>query len=178
MLTGLIVAVFYCLARCTTSVADRSLLYGIASGVRRNRRPRPGDRPLLVLPVVTIRDHLRPACGHAADGDRHVSGAWNQSRGVLDADSLVEVELRLLYCLATFSLWYAPIYGWLLLVSAWAKRARSSGVLPPLAVCLLEKIAFDRPIRLDADYRSTESTSLRFAGHRCGSAATSIRLNS
>ena len=56
----------------------------------------------------------------------------------------LQVEITLIYSLVTLSLWYAPIYGWLLLVSAWAKRAPFLwAVFPPLALCLLEKIAFD-----------------------------------
>ena len=41
-------------------------------------------------------------------------------------------------------LWYAPIYAWLLLVSAWARRAPLLwAVLPPLAIGAVEKIAFN-----------------------------------
>jgi len=41
-------------------------------------------------------------------------------------------------------LWGAPIYGWLLLVSAWARRAALLwAVLPPLAIGTLEKLLFD-----------------------------------
>src|SRR5437773_915559 len=41
-------------------------------------------------------------------------------------------------------LWYAPIYAWFLLVSAWARRAPLLwAVLPPLAVVSVEKIAFN-----------------------------------
>src|SRR5262249_44810848 len=40
-------------------------------------------------------------------------------------------------------LWYGPIWGWLLLCSAWSKRAPLLwATLPPLAIGLLEKIAF------------------------------------
>jgi ABC-2 type transport system permease protein len=50
----------------------------------------------------------------------------------------------LLYGLVTMTLWYAPIYGWMLMVSAWARRAPFLwAFLPPLAVCLLEKIALN-----------------------------------
>jgi ABC-2 type transport system permease protein len=38
---------------------------------------------------------------------------------------------------------YAPIYGWLLLVSSWARRAPFLwATLPPLAFGVVEKIAF------------------------------------
>jgi len=41
------------------------------------------------------------------------------------------------------ALWFAPVYGWLLLVSAWARRSTFLwAVMPPLAVCLVERLAF------------------------------------
>ena len=51
----------------------------------------------------------------------------------------------LLYHLVTVhALWYAPIYAWLLLVSAWARRATFLwAVLPPLAIFAVEKIVFN-----------------------------------
>jgi len=46
-----------------------------------------------------------------------------------------------LYVIATGILWYLPIVGWLLLVSAWAKRAVIlHAVLPPLAIMLAEHL--------------------------------------
>ena len=54
-------------------------------------------------------------------------------------------QISLLYHLVTVHmLWYAPIYGWLLLVSAWARRAPILwATLPVLAIGVLEKIAFN-----------------------------------
>jgi ABC-2 type transport system permease protein len=52
--------------------------------------------------------------------------------------------LVLLYGLAVIALWHAPIYGWLLLVSGWARRATFLwAVLPLIAINILEKIAFN-----------------------------------
>ncbi len=52
--------------------------------------------------------------------------------------------LALLYAVAAIALWHAPVYGWLLLVSAWARRAAFLwALLPPLALGLLERLAFD-----------------------------------
>src|SRR3989442_7296763 len=46
--------------------------------------------------------------------------------------------------LAGHGLWYSPIYGWLLLVSAWARRAPFLwAVLPLFAIGGVEKIAFN-----------------------------------
>jgi ABC-2 type transport system permease protein len=41
-------------------------------------------------------------------------------------------------------LWYAPLYAWMMLVSAWARRATFLWAgLPPLAIGVAEKIAFN-----------------------------------
>ena len=51
-------------------------------------------------------------------------------------------SLVLLYSLVALALWHAPLYGWLLLVSGWARRATFLwAVLPFAAISVLEKIA-------------------------------------
>jgi ABC-2 type transport system permease protein len=41
------------------------------------------------------------------------------------------------------ALWYAPLYGWLLLVSGWARRTPLLwALLPPLALSAFERIVF------------------------------------
>src|SRR5438067_403122 len=58
--------------------------------------------------------------------------------------NLLEQSLILLYSLIALALWHAPIYGWLLLVSGWARRATFLwAVLPLLAISIFEKITFD-----------------------------------
>ena len=48
------------------------------------------------------------------------------------------------YGLAVHTLWFAPIYGWLILISAWAKRAPFLwAVLPPVAIAAFERIVFN-----------------------------------
>jgi len=56
-----------------------------------------------------------------------------------------QASLLLLYHVMTVHvLWAAPIYGWLLFVSAWARRAALLwAVLPPLAIGTLEKLLFN-----------------------------------
>jgi ABC-2 type transport system permease protein len=58
--------------------------------------------------------------------------------------SFFHVSLMLLYHILTVhGLWYAPIYAWLLLVSAWAPRAPFMwAFLPPFVIWGVEKIAF------------------------------------
>lgn len=59
--------------------------------------------------------------------------------------TFLHVSAMLLYHLMTVhGLWYAPMYGWLLLVSAWAPRAPYLwAVLPPFVIYGVEKIAFN-----------------------------------
>jgi ABC-2 type transport system permease protein len=58
---------------------------------------------------------------------------------------MVPMSLMLLYHLITVHvLWHAPFYAWLLLVSAWARRATFLwAALPVLAIGVIEKIAFN-----------------------------------
>jgi ABC-2 type transport system permease protein len=51
----------------------------------------------------------------------------------------LQMQVLWLYVIVTGIVWYLPIVGWLLLVSAWAKRAVIlQAVLPPLAIMLAE----------------------------------------
>jgi ABC-2 type transport system permease protein len=51
-----------------------------------------------------------------------------------------QVQVLWLYVIATTAIWYLPIAGWLMLVSAWAKRAVMLWtLLPPLVLYLIEK---------------------------------------
>jgi ABC-2 type transport system permease protein len=57
--------------------------------------------------------------------------------------SLFEMGFVLLYSLIVLTLWHAPIYAWLLLVSGWARRATFLwAVLPWLAIAAFERLAF------------------------------------
>jgi ABC-2 type transport system permease protein len=53
----------------------------------------------------------------------------------------VQGQVLWLYVIATGILWYMPVVGWLVLVSAWARRAVIlQAVLPPLAIVLAERL--------------------------------------
>jgi ABC-2 type transport system permease protein len=53
----------------------------------------------------------------------------------------LQQQVLWLYVIVTGILWYLPIVGWLLLASAWAKRAVIlHAILPPLAIMLAERL--------------------------------------
>jgi ABC-2 type transport system permease protein len=54
-----------------------------------------------------------------------------------------QIQVLWMYVIFTTAVWYLPVAGWLLLVSAWAKRAVILwSILPPLALYLVERVFF------------------------------------
>jgi ABC-2 type transport system permease protein len=100
--------------------------------------------PLLLLPLVawfvTVATHgVMLLVGSA------VLAANGMSAGTMWAHvPLLESAWINFAHLVTFhGIWYAPLYAWLLLVSAWATRAPFLwAVLPPVAIGIFERIAF------------------------------------
>jgi ABC-2 type transport system permease protein len=59
------------------------------------------------------------------------------------ADVWWDIQCLWLYCVVVTAIWYLPIAGWLMLVSAWAKRAVMLwSVLPPLVAYIFERVFF------------------------------------
>jgi ABC-2 type transport system permease protein len=144
--TTFIVAVFYCLDALHGERRDRSILFWKSLPVSDLTTVlSKASIPLLILPLLTfaiaVVTELIMLLLHTA-----VLAGSGQSAGTLWAQlPLFQMWLMLLYHLvAVHALWYAPIYAWLLLVSGWARRAPFLwAALPPLAVCVVEKIAFN-----------------------------------
>jgi ABC-2 type transport system permease protein len=143
--TTFIVAVFYCLDALHGERRDRSILFWKSLPVSDlttvlSKASIPVVLPLLtfVITVVTQCIMLLMSSAVLLGNGLSVATLWTQL-------SLPQTWLGLLYHLVTVhSLWYAPIFCWLLLVSAWARRMAIlwAGV-PVLAIALVEKIAFN-----------------------------------
>jgi ABC-2 type transport system permease protein len=59
------------------------------------------------------------------------------------ADVWWDIQVLWLYVIVVTAIWYLPIAGWLMLVSAWAKRAVMLwSVLPPLVAYIFERVFF------------------------------------
>jgi ABC-2 type transport system permease protein len=144
--TAFIVGIFYCLDALYGERRDRSVLFWKSLPV--------SDRTT-VLSKATVGVVILPLLAFAITVATQsvmllVSTAVVRASGLDVAAfskkvALFQTSLMLLYHLVTVHiLWYAPFYGWLLLVSAWARRAPFLwAVLPPLAIGVLEKIAFN-----------------------------------
>ena len=145
MITAIIVGVFYCLGALHGERRDRSILFWKSLPVSDLTTVlSKATVPMVILPVVTfvvvivlqLTMLVISSVDHLMFG-MSVVDVWT---GV----PLLHMTLTFVYALVVMALWHAPIYAWLLLVSAWAKRVTFLwAFLPPLAICLVEKIAFD-----------------------------------
>ena len=142
--TAFIVAVFYCLDALHGERRDRSILFWKSLPVSdRTAVLAKASIPLVVLPLVVfaivVAAHviiLALSTLVLAGNGPGLATLWTHVR-------VLQTAVALLYALAAISLWHAPLYGWLLLVSAWARRSAFLwAVLPPLAIAVFERIAF------------------------------------
>jgi ABC-2 type transport system permease protein len=144
VLTMVIVGFFYCLSALNNERRDRTILFWKSLPV--------SDLvtvlakvvvPMAILPAVTFVLVLAEQAvvwllttGMLLAGGVSTAVPWSA------ADVLGEVVVAA-YGIVTATLWLAPIYAWLLLISAWARRTPFLwAVLPPLALCVLERVAF------------------------------------
>jgi len=137
--TGFIVGIFYSLDALYGERRDRSILFW---------KSLPVSDLTTVLSKFTIPLIILPLLSFAiAVVTQFVMLLLSSglSAGTLGARmSFFHLSLMLLYHILTVhGLWYAPLYGWLLLVSAWAPRAPFIwAFLPPFVIWGVEKIAF------------------------------------
>ncbi|MGI8957520.1 MAG: ABC transporter permease [Chthoniobacterales bacterium] len=144
MFTAFIVGVFYCLDALHGERRDRSILFwkslpvsDLTSVLSKAIVPL-AILPLLTFVVVLATQFIMLLLSTAVLLPSGLAGTTWQ---LLPWPRLL---LILLYGLVTSALWEAPVFGWLLLVSSWARRATFLwAVLPWLAISAIEKLAFD-----------------------------------
>jgi ABC-2 type transport system permease protein len=146
MATAVIVGAFYCLEALQGERRDRSILFWKSLPVSDLTTVlSKATVPFVVLPLLSFAITMATqfimlllSSAMLAGSGQSVATLWTQV-------SFVQMSLMLLYHLLTsHGLWYAPIYGWLLLVSAWSRRAAFLwATLPLVAIGVVEKIAFN-----------------------------------
>lgn len=143
MLATLLVGLFYSLDALYGERRDRSILFWKSLPVSdRTTVLSKASIPLVVLPLIAFA--LSVATFFLL---LFLSTAILLGSGVSPARLWAEVRfvqepVVMLYGLTVHALWFAPIYGWLLLVSAWARRTPVLWAALPLAIPLFERIAF------------------------------------
>jgi ABC-2 type transport system permease protein len=146
MATFLIVAVFYCLDALHGERRDRGILFWKSLPVSDLETVlAKASIPILVLPLFTFAVTVVTQCIMLLWSTVVLMGSGGSASTLWSSVPLLQMSLGLLDHLFAFhGLWYAPIYCWLLLVSAWARRAPFLwATLPLLAIGVVEKIAFN-----------------------------------
>jgi len=142
--TAFIIGVFYCLDALHGERRERSILFWKSLPVSDLTTVLSKvSVPLVVLPLVSfaiivVTQFIMLMISTAALLSSGLAATtWANF-------NLFRQSFILLYGLIAIALWHAPIYGWLLLVSGWARRATFLwAVLPLLAIGFFEKITFN-----------------------------------
>lgn len=142
----LIVAVFYCLDALHGERRDRSILFWKSLPVSDLTTVlAKASIPVVILPLFTFAITVVTQWIMAILSTVALMGSGLSAATLWNHLPLFQMWLGLFGHLVAFhGLWYAPIYCWLLMVSAWARRAPFLwATLPLLAVGIVEKIAFN-----------------------------------
>jgi ABC-2 type transport system permease protein len=142
--TAFIVGVFYCLDALHGERRERSILFWKSLPVSDlTTVVSKMSVPLVVLPLVSfaiivVTQFIMLLISTAALLPSGLAGTtWANF-------NLFRQSFILLYGLVAIALWHAPIYGWALLISGWARRATFLwAILPLLAIGFFEKITFN-----------------------------------
>lgn len=180
MLATFIIGLFYALDALSAERRDRSILFWKSLPVSdRTTVLAKAAIPFFVLPLIAF-----------------VLGALTQilllfastfvllTRGISPAPLWAEFHfpqepLVMIYGLTVHVLWFAPIYGWLILLSAWARRAPALwAILPPLVLLAFERLAFNTThFASFLRDRALGAMERAFAGHEPGSAGVIDRFD-
>ncbi len=144
--TTLIVAIFYCVDALYGERRDRSILFwksmpvsDVTTVLSKMAIPLVILAPLtFVIAIATQFIMLVLSSAVLLAKGQSAAALWTEL-------PWSEMSLMLLYHLVTVhALYYAPIFGWLLLVSAWAKRLPFLWAFLPLAaIGIIERIVFN-----------------------------------
>ncbi len=146
MATTFVVGIFYSLDALHGERRDRSILFWKSLPVSDLTTVlSKASIPLVILPLLTISIVIPVELIMLALRTLVFRGSGMSVATQSELSSLFQMWTMLFYHMVTVHvLWYAPIYGWMLLVSGWARRAAFLwAALPPLAICVVEKVAFN-----------------------------------
>ena len=140
-----IVSLLYSLEALYAERRDRSILFWKSLPVSdRTTVLAKASIPLLVVPVVCCAVTFALQAMMLALSSLVLLASGLSPAILWSSLSFLPSFFYLLYHIFTVHvLWYAPIYAWLLLLSAWARRAPLLwAVVPPLAIGIFEQLVF------------------------------------
>jgi len=143
--TTLIVAIFYCLDALYGERRDRSVLFWKSMPVSDwTAVLSKMTVPMVILPLVTFVLSIVTQWIMLLAASAYLSMKGQSAAPLWNLPWLQMTSGMLYHLITVHSLYYAPIFGWLLLVSAWAKRMPFLWAFLPLAaIGFIEKIVFN-----------------------------------
>jgi ABC-2 type transport system permease protein len=145
MFASLMIGLFYCLDALYGERRDRSILFWKSLPVsdRTTVLAKTGI-PLLVMPLLAFALSVVTQAILLFLGTVMLLGSHRSPAALWGGLHFFQGLLIMVYGLTVYSLWLAPVYGWLLMISAWARRAVFLwAVLPLLVISAVEKIALN-----------------------------------
>ena len=146
MAAEMVVAIFYCLDALYGERRDRSVLFWKSLPVSDATAVlAKASIPILVLPIVTFVVTVGTQSVMLLASTIVLSTAGVETSAGWDHLSLLEFSrINFGHLVVYHGLWYAPVYAWLLLVSASATRVPLLwALLPPVAIAIVERLAFN-----------------------------------
>ena len=146
MAVAFLVAVFYCLDALYGERRDRSILFWKSLPVSDLLTVlSKASIPILVIPLVAFAVTVATQFVMLLVSSVVLAGMGMGFTTVWARVPFHEIlGIHFIHLVGFHGLLYAPLYGWLLLVSAWAKRAPFLwATLPPVAIGAVERIAFN-----------------------------------
>lgn len=143
MIVAIVVAVFYSLGALHNERRDRSVLFWKSLPVSDLVTVlAKAAVPLVVLPVVAVTMAIALQILMVGLETARLAASGVAPALLWDRIHLLRIWAIMPYGVACLALWQAPVVGWLMLVSAWAKRMPILwAVAVPAALCAFEPLA-------------------------------------
>jgi ABC-2 type transport system permease protein len=144
LIASFVVGFFYCLGALQGERRDRSILFWKSLPVSDlTTVMAKATIPLVALPLVTFAVIVVTQLVILLASFIILPMVGFPANAMLTQFPLLSTWVDLIYLLICLSLWHAPIWGWLMLVSGWARRATFLWAIgPPIALAVFERLAF------------------------------------
>jgi ABC-2 type transport system permease protein len=145
ILTTVVVGIFYCLGTLYNERRDRSILFWKSMPVSDLTTVlAKATIPLVILPAVAFVVVCATQLVMLLFNSMALASHQSELTQLWSTVPLFRLWGIVFYALVTLTLWHAPLYGYLLALSASVKKGPFLwAVLPPIALCVFEKLAFD-----------------------------------
>jgi ABC-2 type transport system permease protein len=142
VLTTFLVGLAYCLDALHGERRDRSILFWKSLPVSdRTTVLSKAAIPLMVLPLIGLLLGLLAQVCIVLLRTAVLAGSGLGPALTRSEPSFIQAPIVMLYGVTVHVLWFAPIFAWLLLISAWSRRSPILwAAVPPVAILIIEHI--------------------------------------